>query len=104
MAYNTFLGQPTLSKFMAVPHYTYLVLKIPGLHGVNSIRGDVKRSFDCDREICEMADRLTASAELQDLKQALAKSPGPGHAQGQDLQDVHLVGGLAQQNRPVVHG
>jgi hypothetical protein len=41
-AYNTFLGQPTLTKFMAIPHYAYLVLKIPGLCGVISIRGDVK--------------------------------------------------------------
>jgi hypothetical protein len=28
-AYNAFLGQPTLSKFMAIPHYAYLVLKMP---------------------------------------------------------------------------
>jgi hypothetical protein len=60
---------------MIIPHYAYLVLKMPGLHDVISIRGDVKRAFDCDRESCEMADRLTASAELQDLKLALAESP-----------------------------
>ena len=28
-AYHAILGRPTLAKFMAVPHYTYLVLKIP---------------------------------------------------------------------------
>jgi hypothetical protein len=49
-AYNAFLGWPTLSKFMAIPHYAYLVLKMPGACGVISIRGDVKRAFDCDRE------------------------------------------------------
>jgi hypothetical protein len=75
MAYNAFLGRLTLSKFMMIPHYAYLVLKMSGPHGVISIRGDVKRAFDCDRESCETADRLTASAELQDLKQALADSP-----------------------------
>jgi hypothetical protein len=74
-AYNTFLGLPTLSKFMVIPHYAYLVLKMPGPHGVIPIKGDVKRAFDCDRESYETADRLTASAELQDLKQALAESP-----------------------------
>jgi hypothetical protein len=29
MDYNAFLGRPTLSKFMVIPHYTYLVLKMP---------------------------------------------------------------------------
>jgi hypothetical protein len=66
--YNAFLGRSALSKFMAIPHYAYLVLKMPGLHGVISIRGDVKRAFDYERESCEIADRLTASVELQELK------------------------------------
>jgi hypothetical protein len=73
--YNTFLGRPTLFKFMAIPHYTYLVLKMPRLCGVISINGDIKQAFDCDRESCETADGLTASIELQELKQALAESP-----------------------------
>jgi hypothetical protein len=60
---------------MVVPHYAYLVLKMSGLCSVMSIRGDVKRAFDCDRESCEMTDKLTSSAKLQDLKQALVKSP-----------------------------
>jgi hypothetical protein len=93
--YNAFLGRLTLSKFMEIPHNTYLVLKMPGPRGVISIRGDIKRAFDCNRESCEIADRLTASTELQELKQALAESPPPRpiHARGQDLQDVHPTGG-----------
>jgi hypothetical protein len=67
-AYNAFLGQPVVSKFMAITHYTYLVLKIPGPRGGISIRGDVKRAFDGDRESCETDDRPTASVELQELK------------------------------------
>jgi hypothetical protein len=59
---------------MAIPHYAYLVLKMPVSHGIISIRGDVKRDFDYDRESCETTNRLTASAELQELKQTLAKS------------------------------
>jgi hypothetical protein len=27
-AYNAFLGRPSLSKFMAIPWYTYLFLKM----------------------------------------------------------------------------
>jgi hypothetical protein len=73
--YNAFLGRPSLTKFMAIRHYTYLVLKMPGPHGVISIRGDVKWTYDYDRESCEMAGRLRASAELRELKEALAESP-----------------------------
>jgi hypothetical protein len=60
---------------MAIPHYAYLVLKMPGPCGVISIRGDVKRAFEYERESCETADRLMPSTELQELKQALAESP-----------------------------
>jgi hypothetical protein len=36
--------------------------------------GDVKRAFDYDRESCETVNGLMVSAELQELKQALAES------------------------------
>jgi hypothetical protein len=62
--YNAFLGQSVLTKFMAILHYAYLVLKMPGPCGVISIREDVKRAYNCDKEIYETADRLAASAEL----------------------------------------
>jgi hypothetical protein len=73
--YNTFLGRLTLTKFMAIPQYAYLVLKMPGPNGIISIRGDVKCAYDYDRESCKIADRLTASVELQELKKAMAESP-----------------------------
>jgi hypothetical protein len=75
--YNAFLGQPALTKFMAIPHYAYLALKMSGPRGVISIRGDVKRTYDCDKDSCEIADRLAASVELQELKEALVESPPP---------------------------
>jgi hypothetical protein len=81
-AYNAFLGWSPLSKFMEIPYYAYLVFKMPWPHGIISIRGDLKRAFGCDRESCEMADTPMASTELQELKQALAEYPGPGHARG----------------------
>jgi hypothetical protein len=69
---------------MGIPHYAYLVLKMPGPHGVISIRGDIKRAFDCDRERerererCETTDRLLLSTELKKPKEALAESsPDP---------------------------
>jgi hypothetical protein len=52
IAYNALLGRPARSKFMAIPHYAYMVFKMPGTRGVISIRGDVKQAFNCDRESC----------------------------------------------------
>jgi hypothetical protein len=66
---------------MAIPHYAYMVLKMPGMRGVISITRYVKQAFNYDRESCEMVDRLTASAELDDLKQALVKSTPPRPSQ-----------------------
>src|SRR5579883_1920909 len=54
-SYNAILGRPALAKFMAVPHYVYLGLKMPASKGVLSLRGDLKRSFDCDKEAVELA-------------------------------------------------
>jgi hypothetical protein len=74
-AYNAFLRRPALTKFMAISYYAYLVLKMPGSHGIISIRGDVKHAFDYDKESCDMTDMLMASVELQELKKVLAESP-----------------------------
>jgi hypothetical protein len=88
---NAFLGRPALSKFMEISHYAYLVLKIPGPHSVISIRGDAKRDYDYDRESCD--------------RPWLSPPPRrPDHTRGQDLQDIHPDGGLAQQNYPIIHG
>jgi hypothetical protein len=53
-SYHAILGRPAIAKFMAVPHYTYLVLKMPSLAGVLSLQGDLKVSFDCDTRAVEL--------------------------------------------------
>jgi hypothetical protein len=40
-SYHDILGRPMLARFMAIPHYTYLVLKKPAPNGVLSIYGDL---------------------------------------------------------------
>ena len=44
-SYHAILGRPALTKFMAIPHYPYLLLKMPGPNGVLSLRSDLKRAF-----------------------------------------------------------
>jgi hypothetical protein len=54
-SYHAILGRLAIAKFMAVPHYTYLVLKMPSPARVFSLQGDLKISFDCDTEAVELA-------------------------------------------------
>jgi hypothetical protein len=47
-SYHTILGRPALAKLMVMPHYVYLLLKIPGKIGVLTLHGDLKKSYNCD--------------------------------------------------------
>ena len=46
-AYHAILRRPALAKFMAVPHYAYLKLKMLGPHRIITITGDYKRCMAC---------------------------------------------------------
>jgi hypothetical protein len=54
-SYHAILGRPALAKFMAVLHYVYLLLKMPGQIGVLTLRGDLKKSYDCNQEAIQYA-------------------------------------------------
>jgi hypothetical protein len=53
-SYHTILGHPMLARFMVVPHYTYLVLKMLFPKGVLTIYDDLLISFKCDNEVLEI--------------------------------------------------
>jgi hypothetical protein len=67
-SYHAILGRLALAKFMAIPHYPYLLLKMPGSHGVLSILGNLKRAFDCDIQ----AIQITAKAQAADGREEIA--------------------------------
>ena len=50
-SYHAILGRPALAKFMAVPHYVYLLLKIPGKIGVLTFRGIFKGPLNVKRRL-----------------------------------------------------
>jgi hypothetical protein len=53
-SYHAILDRPAIAKFMVVPHYTYLVLKMSSPAGVLSLQSDLKISFDCDTKAVEL--------------------------------------------------
>jgi hypothetical protein len=76
-SYHAILGRPALAKFMAVPHYVYLLLKMPGLGGVLTLHGDLKKSYDCNQEAIQYASTTRvpdASGEVLAAVQQLSQS------------------------------
>ena len=64
--YHAILGCPSPTKFMAVPHYTYLVLKMPTEKGVLTVRGNIYTAYTYEEEsfrVTEAIDLLVWMAE-----------------------------------------
>jgi hypothetical protein len=78
--YHAILGRPTFSRFMAVPHYTYLVLKMPGPNGIITVKGSFELSNLCDKEFHKMAQNFGMMANYGEPKDK-AKSSTTGAAQ-----------------------
>ena len=49
-AYHAILGRLALAKFMAIPHYAYLVLKMPSPTGVLALRANLSITYACKIE------------------------------------------------------
>jgi hypothetical protein len=75
-SYHAILGRSAIAKFMAVPHYTYFVLKMPSLAGVLSLQGDLKISFDCDTEAVELTATNQVPNAMMEIY-AASKKLGP---------------------------
>ena len=58
---------------MAVPNYTYLKLKIPGLNGVITVSPTYRHAFECDVECVEYAEALAESEALIADLESLSK-------------------------------
>jgi hypothetical protein len=79
--YHAILGRPCYAKFMAVPNYTYLKLKIPGPKGVITVGASFQRAYQCETENSDLASVTVAStAELAAIKKlAVEDAPESSH-------------------------
>ena len=71
-AYHALLGRPVLAKFMAVPHYAYLKMKMPGPKGLITIVGDYRKSLECARDGSKLAESLVIAEERRQLDRIVA--------------------------------
>ena len=70
--YHALLGRPALAKFMAVPHYAYLKMKMPSTKGILTIDGDYKKSVACAADSSRLAKSLVIAAEKRLLDRVVA--------------------------------
>ena len=76
--YHAILGQPCYVKFMAVPNYTYLKLKMLGPCGVITIGTSFQRAYECEVECYEHATAIVASKELTAIREeVIEEAPDP---------------------------
>jgi len=106
--YHAILGRPSLTKFMAVPHYSYLVLKMPTEKGILAIRGNVYTTYTCEEEsfkitetivlsIC-MAETVAQAAQLPPDQLRLPELETPRkNSKSKEHKEVQLVDGSPEK-------
>jgi hypothetical protein len=65
--YHAQLHRLALAKFMAVPHYAYPKMKLPGPRGVITVSGSFKKSLACAKESSQLAEALVIAEEKRQL-------------------------------------
>ncbi|XP_066392309.1 uncharacterized protein [Miscanthus floridulus] len=58
---------------MAVPNYTYLKLKMLGLHEIIIVGTSFQRTYKCEVECCDHAAAIVASMELTPIRKKAAE-------------------------------
>jgi hypothetical protein len=62
--YHAVLGRSCYTKFMVVPNYTYLKLKMPGPNGVITIGSTYRNVYECNMECVKYVEALAESEAL----------------------------------------
>ena len=63
-SYHAILGRPCYAKFMVIPNYTYLKLKMPGPNDIITVCSTFSHAFTCDRKHFELVTMVINSSEL----------------------------------------
>jgi hypothetical protein len=53
--YNAIIGRPGLAKFLTIPHYSYMILKMPEPQGIITMRADFQGAAKCFRGAIQAA-------------------------------------------------
>ncbi|XP_066391652.1 uncharacterized protein [Miscanthus floridulus] len=72
--YSTIFGRPCYAKFMAVPNYAYLKLKMHNPRSVIMVSGNFQNAYHCERDIIKYveANNLDSGTRSKSHSEALA--------------------------------
>jgi hypothetical protein len=70
LQYHAILGRPAFARFMAVPHYAYLKLRMPANRGPLTISGSFVRSENCDKDFNSMSQTFGVHEKLHHIREA----------------------------------
>ena len=70
-SYHAILGRPCYTKFMVIPNYTNLKLKMSGPNDVITVGSAFSHAFMCNCEHFELATTVINSSELPRLGESL---------------------------------
>ncbi|XP_066365364.1 uncharacterized protein [Miscanthus floridulus] len=80
--FHDILRHPCYAKFMAIPNYTYLKLKMPGPHGVITVGTSFRRAYECEVECYGHATVVVTSKELTTLREEVVEAPDAKRSSG----------------------
>jgi hypothetical protein len=89
--YHAVLGRLCYAKFMVVPYYTYLKLKMPGPNGVITVGSTYRHAYECDVECVEYAEALAESEALIADLECLSKEVPDAKRHAANFQPVEAV-------------
>ena len=69
--YHAIIGRPGYAKFMAIPNYNYLKLKMPSPKGVITVSSSYEHAYECDVKCVEYGEAIENSTELASKLEAL---------------------------------
>jgi hypothetical protein len=75
--YHAILGRPMLAKFMAIPHHTYLIMKMSAPNGILSVLGDIMVSYNYESSTVELAKDSACKAAAMVMVTQAAKIDQP---------------------------
>jgi hypothetical protein len=93
--YHAVLGRPCYTKFMAVPNYTYLKLKMSGPNGVITVGSTYRHAYECDVECVEYAEALAESKALIADLECLSKEVPDAKRHAGNFEPVEAVKSVA---------
>jgi hypothetical protein len=74
--YHAVLGRPCYAKFMAIPNYTYLKLKMSAPNRIITVGSTYRHAYECDVECMDYAEALAKSeALIADLERLSKEAP-----------------------------